>query len=157
MRLREGAASLSCDYCGGIFVPEKNQDGARLLGETSTLPCPLCVVPLERALIGHHAILYCARCCGSLIAMPVFVSLVEDLRSQQKGASEIPHAPDPQRLRRKIRCPKCNQAMDTHYYAGPGNVIIDDCSRCELNWLDHGELTAIARAPGHSLESASSW
>jgi Zn-finger nucleic acid-binding protein len=41
--------------------------------------------------------------------------------------------------------------MDTHYYAGGGNVVIDDCSRCELNWLDAGELMSIVRAPGHSL------
>jgi Zn-finger nucleic acid-binding protein len=42
--------------------------------------------------------------------------------------------------------------MDTHYYADGGNVIIDDCSRCELNWLDAGELTAIIHAPDHSLD-----
>jgi Zn-finger nucleic acid-binding protein len=45
--------------------------------------------------------------------------------------------------------------MDTHYYAGGGNVVIDDCSRCELNWLDAGELMAIARAPDHSLDRRS--
>jgi Zn-finger nucleic acid-binding protein len=37
--------------------------------------------------------------------------------------------------------------MDTHYYGGPGNVVIDDCSRCFLNWLDHGELMRIVEAP----------
>jgi len=40
--------------------------------------------------------------------------------------------------------------MDTHYYAGPGNVIIDDCSQCFLNWLDHGELMRVVRAPDYS-------
>jgi Zn-finger nucleic acid-binding protein len=38
--------------------------------------------------------------------------------------------------------------MDTHYYAGPGNIVIDDCSFCHLNWLDYGELQRITRAPG---------
>jgi Zn-finger nucleic acid-binding protein len=46
---------------------------------------------------------------------------------------------------------------DTHYYGGPGNVIIDDCSRCELNWLDNGELMTIVRAPHRSLEETPSW
>jgi Zn-finger nucleic acid-binding protein len=38
--------------------------------------------------------------------------------------------------------------METHPYYGPGNVIIDSCSRCELIWLDFGELKQIADAPG---------
>ena len=38
--------------------------------------------------------------------------------------------------------------MDTHYYGGPGNVIIDACDRCDLNWLDAGELMRIVLAPG---------
>jgi Zn-finger nucleic acid-binding protein len=38
--------------------------------------------------------------------------------------------------------------MDTHFYGGPGNIIIDDCDRCSLNWLDAGELMRIALAAG---------
>jgi Zn-finger nucleic acid-binding protein len=30
--------------------------------------------------------------------------------------------------------------------------VIDDCSRCELDWLDAGELMSIVRAPDHSAE-----
>ena len=32
-------------------------------------------------------------------------------------------------------------------YGGPGNVIIDTCEHCSLNWLDYGELQRIVRAP----------
>ena len=39
--------------------------------------------------------------------------------------------------------------MDAHPYAGPGAVIIDSCSECCVNWLDHGELQRIVRAPDH--------
>jgi Zn-finger nucleic acid-binding protein len=39
--------------------------------------------------------------------------------------------------------------MDTHFYEGPGNIIIDDCSRCFLNWLDQGELMRVVHAPDH--------
>ena len=42
--------------------------------------------------------------------------------------------------------------MDTHFYGGPGNVIIDDCSRCCVNWLDHGELMRIVHAPDRVYE-----
>ena len=38
--------------------------------------------------------------------------------------------------------------MDTHPYYGPGNVVIDSCDRCELVWLDFGELKQIVDAPG---------
>ena len=38
--------------------------------------------------------------------------------------------------------------METHPYYGPGNVIIDSCTGCDLVWLDFGELAQIADAPG---------
>jgi Zn-finger nucleic acid-binding protein len=38
--------------------------------------------------------------------------------------------------------------MDVHPYYGPGNVIIDSCTTCDLVWLDIGELKQIAEAPG---------
>ena len=33
------------------------------------------------------------------------------------------------------------------FYGGPGNVVIDTCERCLVNWLDPGELRRIAIAP----------
>jgi Zn-finger nucleic acid-binding protein len=38
--------------------------------------------------------------------------------------------------------------MDTHPYYGPGNVVIDNCGRCGLVWLDFGELDRIISAAG---------
>jgi Zn-finger nucleic acid-binding protein len=151
MRLLEDDECMTCEYCKTLQIPTKNKDGVGLLGEASNLSCPVCAVPLDKAVIDHRRILYCTSCGGSLIPMSTFVSVIDDLRSQQGGAFENPRTPDPQRLRRRILCPQCKQAMDTHYYGGGGNVIIDDCSRCELNWLDSGELTHIVRAPDHSV------
>jgi Zn-finger nucleic acid-binding protein len=37
--------------------------------------------------------------------------------------------------------------MIDHPYGGPGNVVIDTCERCGVNWLDPGELRRIAMAP----------
>ena len=37
--------------------------------------------------------------------------------------------------------------MDTHIYGGPGNIVIDNCPACRLNWLDFPELARIESAP----------
>jgi Zn-finger nucleic acid-binding protein len=36
--------------------------------------------------------------------------------------------------------------MDSYPYGGPGNIVIDNCPRCALLWLNYGELTRIIRA-----------
>jgi len=96
---------------------------------------------------------YCTRCRGMLIPMGVFLSLIEEMRAGQQGTLIAP-TPDPHDLRRPIDCPHCRKRMDTHCYNGTGNVIIDDCSTCFLNWLDHGELMRIVRAPDFSHHRA---
>ena len=47
--------------------------------------------------------------------------------------------------------------MDAHYYAGPGNVIVDSCEDCCLIWLDRGELMRIAHAPDETAVGDSGW
>jgi LSD1 subclass zinc finger protein len=152
IHLEDGATSATCQYCGAVYVPEKNVDGVRVFSQPSELSCPICHVPLMHATIARQRILNCTRCRGSLVPMPVFVVLIAALRAQRGDATEIVPPPDPHQLDRATACPQCGRRMDTHYYAGGGNVVIDDCSRCELNWLDVGELMAIAHAPDHSLD-----
>jgi Zn-finger nucleic acid-binding protein len=79
--------------------------------------------------------------------MDAFRVAVDELRSHLEGATEIPRPMNPDDLKRALRCPKCGWKMDTHPYAGPGNIVIDNCPRCELNWLDHAELRRVASAP----------
>ena len=150
MRLEDGRDSLVCDYCKQVYVPEANDDGVRILGEPSALACPVCALSLVPASMAGHRILYCVHCRGSLIGVSEFGALVGDLRAEAHGATGEPHAPAPRELDRRIPCPQCGQTMDTHFYCGPGNIVIDDCARCELNWLDAGELRTIAHAPDHS-------
>ena len=73
--------------------------------------------------------------------MPVLQPLLEQLRSGDHSPA-VQTPPDTGDLKRVIQCPKCNRRMDTHFYAGPGNVIVDTCDACDLIWLDRGELTA---------------
>ncbi len=148
MRLEEDQDCWVCDYCRNIYFPEKNDDGVRVLGEPSRLACPVCQVALLTAAIEHQRLLYCDRCRGMLISMNVLPGLVEALRAQAPdGAALVPRAADPNALRRHSDCPQCHRPMDTHLYGGPGNVVIDSCSVCYLNWLDTGELWRMVRAP----------
>jgi Zn-finger nucleic acid-binding protein len=152
MRLQDGHEGLVCDYCKSVYFPEKNEDGIRVLDNPSEFSCPVCAVPLAPAILDAHRILYCTRCRGSLISAPAFVLILRDLRENRANASATSHPPDPKELQRRIQCPQCHRTMDTHYYAGPGNIVIDDCPQCELNWLDAGELMVIVRAPDHACD-----
>jgi len=150
MRLDEDQEALACDYCKSVCYPDPNEEGVRNLGEPSETHCPLCKVALVQASAERRRLLYCPQCRGSLIPMPVFVDLVHILRSRRGGAVAACEAVNPHSLDRAVMCPRCGHRMDTHYYAGGGSVVIDDCSPCELVWLDFGELSAIAGAPDHS-------
>jgi Zn-finger nucleic acid-binding protein len=150
MRLENGRDCLNCDYCRSVFFPDRNEDGIRVLEDASELSCPVCAVPLAHAMLAAHGILYCTRCRGSLIPSPAFVLILQELRAHRAGAEATPRPPDPKELTRRIQCPQCHHVMDTHYYAGPGNIVIDACPSCDLNWMDAGELMVIVRAPDHS-------
>jgi Zn-finger nucleic acid-binding protein len=149
MRLNADQDCLKCEYCKNIFFPAQNDDGVGVLGVPAEEQCPICAVPLMHAALAKIRILYCTKCRGMLIPMDVFMPLVEELRAGQQGTMITP-PPDSHDLQRHSSCPRCHQPMETHYYAGPGNVIIDDCSKCQLNWFDHGELMRVVRAPDYS-------
>ena len=87
-----------------------------------------------------------------LVPMGAFETLIEQVRTAHPGA-EIPVADDASDVSRKLECPQCHHAMDTHFYYGGGHVVMEDCERCELNWLDGGTLMRIVHAP-HSEEVA---
>jgi LSD1 subclass zinc finger protein len=145
LRLDSGAESLTCDYCHSVYFPEKNDDGVRVLSVAADYTCPVCGIPMMDASLEGTRIHYCTRCRGMLIDMEVFAALVEEIRAGQEGA-EIPQTPpDRSELERHLSCPHCHQTMDTHFYAGPGHVILSDCDHCNVNWLDHSKLMRIAR------------
>jgi Zn-finger nucleic acid-binding protein len=153
MRLKPEQECLVCDYCGSVHFPETNADGVRVLGETSTLNCPICAVPLVHAAIARERMLYCGQCRGMLVGMEPFVAIVHNLRARGEVIAEAALQPDWSEMDRRIHCPQCDREMDTHPYGGGGNVIIEDCERCELDWLDHGELERIVQAPDREYAS----
>ena len=144
--LQPDSDSFRCDYCHSVYFPEKDDDGVRVLGEPTSDLCPHCDQPLVHAAIAKIRIRYCTRCHGMLIPMAIMETLIEELRATGTGTAEQPAA-DKGDLRRRLKCPHCHTPMDAHYYAGPGNVVMDSCEKCSLDWLDRGRLMRIARAP----------
>jgi Zn-finger nucleic acid-binding protein len=148
MRLEENKDHLVCDFCKYLHFPEEDSDGIRVLDLDSFQKCPVCDKALTHAAVAHERVLYCAGCRGLLIGVDRFVDLIAALRAKQKTRDNVSLPLEPRDMERRIRCPRCHQDMDTHPYAGPGNIVIDNCPQCGLNWLDYPELRRIVTAPG---------
>jgi len=148
MRLVERLGYFTCDYCASTYFPTENQDGVRVLGGKSSANCPLCRIPLVTAMVAGTRVLACERCRGLLIHQGGFLTTIRALRAWSSAPSLQPRPIDTEDLQRAIDCPYCQRRMDTHPYAGPGNIVIDNCPECGVNWLDYNELTRIIRAPG---------
>jgi Zn-finger nucleic acid-binding protein len=115
------------------------------VGFPSEKMCPSCNTPLSLGRLDGFPLLLCERCEGMLIEMQHFVSIIDAARAHEEPSRGIP----PRRQSpgdRTITCPVCRHGMLSHFYGGPGNLVIDTCESCDVNWLDSGELRRIARA-----------
>ena len=138
-----------CQYCGTFFFPPDTGEGVRILESLShPLECPTCGEPLYRAAIRMYPAMHCKKCRGTLMQQLLFGEVVQFLRSQARGPTDRPRKLQDTELQRQIICPNCRQLMETHPYAGPGNIIIDTCASCQLIWLDYGEINKVVNAPG---------
>jgi len=150
LTLLEHNDHFKCEHCGTNFFPEVSPEGITVFDRQTTSICPVCEVPLVEARVDDFKILHCENCKGNLIDTASFVKIIELLRAQ----SIKPHVPNPpmnpEDLKRQTFCPYCKKKMDTHPYGGPGNIVIDNCPRCKVNWLDYKELEKIIRAPDRS-------
>ena len=139
-----------CDYCGSFYFPPENIEGVRVLDDLpDSISCPICQEPLFRASINAFPALHCKKCRGTLMQQLMFGEVVAYLRGRAKGPADRPRLLEVEELDRRIQCPNCYQIMETHPYAGPGNIVIDTCSSCTLIWLDHGEISQVVNAPGN--------
>lgn len=124
-------------------------EGVRVLKrEHGQSPCGVCKLPLATAVLDDGDAEYCERCRGVLLPRAHFAELVERRRAWASTPPVVPSVIDHRELERSIQCPGCSANMSTHPYYGPGNVILDTCERCNLVWLDFGELKQIVDAPG---------
>jgi Zn-finger nucleic acid-binding protein len=139
---------MFCDHCGTFHFLAKSNDGVGVLAEASDLDCPVCNLRMQRAVLDRHPAWYCSRCRGALTAQQSFRDVVEERRAKAVGVPTPVRPINPAELKRSIACPNCRQPMDTHPYYGPGNIVIDNCTRCHVVWLDSGELRRVVDAPG---------
>jgi Zn-finger nucleic acid-binding protein len=87
-----------------------------------------------------------------------FLTVIQYIRIHASGIEEPPPPVRMEELKRQVACPKCGQKMDTHPYGGPGNIIIDNCPACMLNWLDYMELYRVTHSPdGKKKDPADSY
>ena len=157
MELFERRRYYHCNHCGTFhFIETPEVEGVRVLHpHDAALPCPLCQATLMRALLDDRSVVdHCQRCRGLLMARATFSEVVTIRRARAAGPAPPPLPLDARELQRHLSCPSCRARMDVHPYYGPGNIVIDSCSGCDLIWLDHGELTQITDAPGRDRGSS---
>jgi len=136
--------TLVCDHCGS--TAERAVSYALETFGESSLACPHCATPLVDARIEGCPVRYCTSCEGVLVEMRHFMMLSEAVRARApRGGVALPRTQQPGE--RTLSCPGCGQPMLSHLFGGPGNLVLDSCEPCQVNWLDPGELQRIARAP----------
>ncbi|HEU4692924.1 MAG TPA: zf-TFIIB domain-containing protein [Vicinamibacterales bacterium] len=143
MQVDRDGGVLVCRHCGSS---EPSSVIAQLVEvvSSSEKACPSCTTPLVRSKLDGQPFLFCQRCEGMLIEMEYFVSVIDAARAHESPGTVPPRRQSPGD--RTLNCPECMRPMLSHFYGGPGNLVIDTCERCHLNWLDAGELRRIARA-----------
>jgi Zn-finger nucleic acid-binding protein len=152
LRIIRDKGLLICDHCSTQQEAPAIPEELELLEETSQA-CPVCSTPLSQGRLHGHPLLCCPSCAGLLIGMNVFTTIIDAVRAYDVGAFRTTLPSNQKPGERTLKCPSCGQPFVSHHYAGPGNVVIDTCSRCLVNWLDRGELRRIALAPDSQRSS----
>ncbi len=137
-----------CEYCKTYEFLAGSPADIKVVDEKSGVVCSLCDTEMQVASMMQVRVLQCVNCRGLLIGQDRFLALITGLRA---AATEPPITPGPlnrEDLRRKVHCPRCKGVMDTHPYGGPGNIAVDNCEKCQIIWLDQGELKKVINAPG---------
>ena len=151
MKLTDGRGYFSCAFCGAFQFPENaesSHDGITLLGEQADVSCPVCEAALVDGLMEARRVLHCKRCRGVLVSNDDFLVIIRRRRARFDEPPDPASPVNVEELKRKTLCPQCRRRMETHPYYGPGNAVIDTCSRCKLIWFDGGEIGVLERAPG---------
>lgn len=156
MELIESRRYFRCPHCGSYHFPHSiEDDGIRIVGHLPDAPkCPVCAIPMAQALLDdHHPVDFCAKCRGVLLPRETFAGVTAKRRAWATSTPAEPVPLERQALHRELACPKCGGPFETYPYFGPGNVVIDSCTTCDVIWLDFGEMRQIVDAPGRDRGS----
>jgi Zn-finger nucleic acid-binding protein len=111
--------------------------------------CPVCRKPMLAAVMDDsYRIAVCDQCKGTLMPRHAFAETIVARRRAATTRATIPSPADRRDLDRRLACPVCDSQMITDWYYGPGNIVLDSCVRCDVVWLDSGELRRVIDAPG---------
>ncbi len=147
-----GRDYLQCEYCRSLVFTTGNPltiDRITPMGEELDAECPTCAKPLLTGQLEDRRVLYCGGCYGMLLKNEDFAAVTRLRRARREGCEAEPAKPlDTQEYERQLDCPNCHSRMEVHPFYGPGNIVMDSCSRCQFVWLDHGELRTIERSEG---------
>ena len=146
MRIDRDRRLLVCDHCGSQQEAPAVIEHLDVLGEAASA-CPVCSTALSAARLEGYPLLFCTRCFGMLIEMNWLSAVVDAARALDERPlhTVLPRRQNPGD--RHLDCPSCRQPMINHLYGGPGNLVLDSCEACQVNWLDPGELRRIVMAP----------
>ncbi|HMO14410.1 MAG TPA: zf-TFIIB domain-containing protein [Pirellulaceae bacterium] len=133
-----------CQHERGISVWEQ----LTISDRDSGVNCPACLIHLLIATLHEVKVAACKECYGVMFQMEAVGHLINSLRASYQGDDRKTQAEGECQLDTRRHCPSCGEFFETHFYAGPGNCVIDSCASCRLVWLDRGELTSIVMAPG---------
>lgn len=150
MELVESRRYFRCGHCGAFQFPDgPESDGLRIVGRLAdATACPVCGSSMDQALLDDNPVDFCGRCRGVLLPRATFAHVTMKRRAWATTPPADPVPLDRRELTRQLSCPKCHGRFDTYPHYGPGSVVIDNCTRCDLIWLDFGEMKAIVDAPG---------
>ncbi len=137
-------------------IPKSDQHQLSFLDRETEIDCPRCENRLGIAMLDQVKIAGCQSCAGFLIQNEIFATLVREQRAEYSGDDVPAKPPNQNDLNKHCYCPACGEQMETHFYMGPGRVVIDSCIHCGLLWLDGDELKRIVQAPGARGESKTS-
>ncbi|RMF40625.1 MAG: hypothetical protein D6753_11345 [Planctomycetota bacterium] len=108
--------------------------------------CPKCAVRLERSKYEDLGIRVCPQCHGMLVRK----NRLEVIRNRRdKSPEQLVHeiAEGGEDSMQRLRCPECRVTMrKERHHLGPSEFWIDVCTKCELVWLDPGELAKLQLA-----------
>jgi Zn-finger nucleic acid-binding protein len=151
MELVPSGRYFRCRHCGTYhFHQTVEAEGIRIVGHVQDAPaCPVCGTAMARAVIDdQHPIDFCTKCRGLLLPRETFAHVANTRRAWATTPPSEPVPLNRKDLARKLACPKCHRKFETFPHYGPGNVVIDNCTSCDVVWLDYGELQQIVDAPG---------
>jgi Zn-finger nucleic acid-binding protein len=151
MELVESRRYFRCRHCGTYhFAETVDAEGIRVSGTPAAAPgCPVCAAPMAHAVLDDEpAVDFCTRCRGVRLPRTAIAMVTTTRRAWATTPPAEPVPLDRRDLRRELACPRCRGRFATYAHYGPGNVVIDGCTHCDLIWLDFGEMRQIVDAPG---------